>query len=138
LRSCSSTRSLVVSISPWRLLVHAPRDISKSRLVSPMFTSKPDRSSGLTREEEQARALRSHQSSTGPHHDQWQCSSASSRPYKSTTAGRPDAALQCLPSDLLCGVPKRATQEENLEAMEDRFGDYHPAGAYLSWKRESL
>jgi hypothetical protein len=39
-------------------------------------------------------------------------------------------ALQGWATDVLHGLPKGATYEETLEALEDRFGDQHLAPAY--------
>jgi hypothetical protein len=41
-------------------------------------------------------------------------------------------ALQGRATDVLHGVPKGATYEEALEALEDRFGDQHLAFDYRS------
>jgi hypothetical protein len=42
------------------------------------------------------------------------------------------AALQGRACDVLHGVPRGATYEETIEALEDRFGDQHLAAAYRS------
>jgi hypothetical protein len=42
----------------------------------------------------------------------------------------PQETVTSLHSDLLHGVPKRATYKENLEALKDRFGDQHLGAAY--------
>jgi hypothetical protein len=42
------------------------------------------------------------------------------------------AALQGRACDVLHGVPRGATYEEAIEALEDRFGDQHLAAAYRS------
>jgi hypothetical protein len=42
------------------------------------------------------------------------------------------AALQGWACDVLHGVPRGATYEEAIEALEDRFGDQHLAAAYRS------
>jgi hypothetical protein len=41
-------------------------------------------------------------------------------------------ALQVWATDVLHGIPKSATYEETLEALEDCLGDQHLAAAYCS------
>jgi hypothetical protein len=47
-------------------------------------------------------------------------------------AMHPPVVLQGWPSNVLHGVRKKVMYEETVEALEDRFGDYHLDTAYRS------